>query len=386
MLGTAKPIIAHYNDVFYHKSETFINNYISNARSYHPIYFAREFSNVDLFPLPEKDRYALPANPPRRYTGEWLYYGIARRYFKVNFSNEEIVLRQKKVKLIHAHFGPQGYFALKLRGRLKIPLITTFYGYDVSELGQDPQWVEQYQSLFKEGDLFLVEGEHMKSKLSDLGCPVGKIAIQRIAIPVSKIEFKPRRKKDGRKTVFLFAGRFFEKKGLGYALQAVNRLREKHDNFEFRIIGDGPLRPEMEDFIKENDLTAIVHLTGFLNYDEYLREMRDADIFLHPSVTAINGDSEGGAPTTILEAQASGMPVVSTVHADIPNIVAVGKSALLSKERDADALADNMAHLLDHQSEWEERGKAGRQFVEKYHDVEKEIFSLEEKYKALVGK
>ena len=112
--------------------------------------------------------------------------------------------------------------------------------------------------------------------------------------------------------------------------------------------------------------------------------MEKADLFLHPSVTADNGDSEGGAPTVILESQAHGMPVISTYHADIPNIVRPNKSALLSNERDVVSLADNILYLLENQDVWANMGLEGRHFVEQYHDIEKEVILLEEKYERLL--
>jgi colanic acid/amylovoran biosynthesis glycosyltransferase len=109
-----------------------------------------------------------------------------------------------------------------------------------------------------------------------------------------------------------------------------------------------------------------------------------ADIFIHPSVTSESGDSEGGAPTVILEAQAMGLPVVSTTHADIPNIVQPQKSALLSRERDLPGLVSNILSILENQDQWAAMGEAGRAFVEQYHDIKKEVVSLEQKYSALL--
>lgn len=91
-----------------------------------------------------------------------------------------------------------------------------------------------------------------------------------------------------------------------------------------------------------------VRLLGFLGYEGYQQQMGEADLFLHPSVTAADGDSEGGAPTAIPEAQVMGLPVTSTLHVDIPHVVAPDESALLSGERDVAGLAVNVArHILD---------------------------------------
>jgi colanic acid/amylovoran biosynthesis glycosyltransferase len=382
----AKPVVAHINAGFVYKSETFIYHYLSHLKRFHPLCLASEFVNNELFPLSSRDCYTLPVQAPQKFSYPWLYGAIQRKLFGKNISQEEVIFRCRNVRLIHAHFGPQGFFALKLRGAYKIPVITNFYGFDVSELIRQPQWVENYKTLFREGDLFLVEGLFMKAALAQLGCPEKNIAIQRIAIPLDKIAYVARRPKaQGEKTVLIFTGRFVEKKGVLYALEAVRILKDRYTNFELRIIGDGPLKLEIEKFINDHALQDYVKLLGFLNYDEYLEEARRADIFVQPSVTAENGDSEGGAPTVILEAQAAGMPVIATNHADIPNIVVPGQSALLSGERDVQGLAQNIAHLLDHPQEWESMGKKGRAFVEKFHDIKNETNELEEKYFSLLA-
>jgi colanic acid/amylovoran biosynthesis glycosyltransferase len=170
-----------------------------------------------------------------------------------------------------------------------------------------------------------------------------------------------------------------------YALQAVKGALDRGMNIEFRIIGDGPLAGKLCEFIRKNKLEKQVRLLGFLDYEAYLSEMNKGDIFLAPSVTAANGDTEGGAPTTVLEAQALGMPVISTYHADTPNVVLPGESALLVPERDSQALAAALAYLVDHPGTWEEMGRSGRGFVEKFHKIDNEVLALEDKYLSLLG-
>ena len=234
--------------------------------------------------------------------------------------------------------------------------------------------------------MFLVEGEHMKEKLASIGCPRQKILIQRIAIPVDRISYVPRKPKQaGEKVILMFVGRFVEKKGLLYALRALEMVRERNRDFEFRIIGDGALRDEIDGFIVDHDMAGYVKMLGFLGYADYIGQSQEADLFLHPSVTAADGDIEGGAPTVILEAQAMGMPVISTIHADIPNVVVAGESALLSPERDVVKLAANILDLLDNRDQWERMGGIGRAFVEKHHNLKTEVAELEAKYDKLLA-
>jgi colanic acid/amylovoran biosynthesis glycosyltransferase len=255
----------------------------------------------------------------------------------------------------------------------------------MSKLPRQEKWKRRFTKLFKTGDLFLVEGPFMKSRLQDLGCPEEKIQIQRLALPLEKFPWRVRQeKKHGEKAILLFCGRFIEKKGLMDALRAVNEIRRSHDRFEFRIVGDGPQARQVDDFIHAHHLQSCVRRLGVLKYGDYLDEMQKADIFVHPSLTAADGDSEGGAPTTLLEAQASGLPIVTTTHADIPNVVVPGQSALLAPEGDDESLAALIVGLMDRPEAWAAMGRAGRVFVETYHNIDKEAGALETKYRELI--
>jgi len=338
---------------------------------------------VDLFPVPPSNRYAVGGRP---YTVSWLCRWALRRVTGRHILAEQI-LRNRNARLLHAHFGPIGWWALPLKKALGLPILTTFYGYEFGPSAETllGDWPRRRQELFDKGDLFLVEGPFMQHRLTRLGCRREKVQIQRVAIDLRQTPFRPRKLRSDNKVIVIFAGRFVEKKGLTYALQAVRDVRDMGFGVEFRIIGDGPLADQVYALIRENKLERDVRLFGFLDYHDYLREMREADILLQPSVTAASGDSEGGAPTTLLEAQALGMPVISTYHADIPNVVLPGRSAILVPERNSEALASAMAYLMGHPSMWEEMGRNGRDFVERFHDIDKERPALEDKYFSLLG-
>jgi colanic acid/amylovoran biosynthesis glycosyltransferase len=338
--------------------------------------------NTDLFPFALDDCYEVGSN---KSTLLGLSAGVWWRLTKRMIFAEQVI-RQRNACLIHAHFGPVAWRALSLKRVLGLPLVTTFYGHDMApELAQQPSWPKRRRELFEQGDLFLVEGPFMRQRLVDLGCPACKVQIQPVAIDLNGIPFRPRLPSADGKVIIMFAGRFCEKKGLLYALEAVRDVRRSGRNVEFRVIGDGPLSSMVRRFVFENDMEDCVRLLGFLDHRAYLCEMDKADIFLHPSVTASNGDSEGGAPTTILEAQAMGMPVVSTYHADIPNVVVPGNSALLTAERDCEGLVRSLASLLDNPSDWAEMGRAGRAHMETCHNIKLEVLSLEDKYLALLN-
>jgi len=384
-MNNKQPVIAHINDAFFQLTETFIYHSISGLKHYHPHCLGWKFLNPHNFVFPKEQKHTISAGWPLFGS---LYGYITKRFFEMDPVAEkkaETILKKLDPDLIHAHFGFNGYFALSLKKRLNIPMVTTFYGMDMSLLPERSRWKKRYLSLFQNCDLFLVEGPNMRSSLVNLGCPEQRIKIQRIAIPVRSIRFKARMpKKNREKIIMLFAGRFVEKKGLLYALKALNRVKVSHKNFEFRIIGDGSLKQMLLRFVQDHSMQDNISMLGNLAYPDYLKEMENADIFLQPSIKAANGDSEGGAPTTLLEAQAQGLPVISTNHADIPYVVVPDKSALLSSEKDWESMAQNIIYLIEHQEKWRDMGLAGRKHIESFHDIDKEIELLEEKYDHLL--
>lgn len=380
-----KPVVAQTNDCFFLEIQPFIYEFLLRLKRFRNVYFAEEFRPLTHYRIPERDAYELPLRPPDRYSWRWFLRGIGRRLSSQSLSLSEEILKRREVRLIHAHFGPRGWQALELRGKLRMPIITSFYGYDVSRYAEQEEWREKYKRLFQEGALFLVEGEFMKSRLVALGASSEKVRIQRIAIPLSETPFRARMpKKRNEPPVFFFCGRLVEKKGVLYALKALDLVRQQGKAFEFRIVGDGVMKPAIERFIRDHRMHDCVRLLGPLSHRAYLEEMSKADIYLHHSITADDGNSEGGAPTTILEAQAMGLPVASTLHADIPNVVVPGQSALLSPERDCDAMAANIVQLIDHQEMWAQMGRVGRAFIETYHDIDKELNVLEAHYSSVL--
>jgi len=394
-----KQTIANINYHFFARSETFIYNNLIHCQKVHPICLSlyEPITNIDLFPFPGDDLYAYKPKQEcrgaKRWTVQWLKLGIRKHVLSRMWLNAETeiimwassILGQRKASVIHAHFGPIGYQMLPLKRKLGLPMVTTFYGFDTANLTplEPMNWPEHRQQLFNEGELFLVEGPFMRQRLINLGCPANKIILQRILIDLNATPYRKREFKLERKVIIVFAGRFCEKKGLMYALKAVLKLSQLGMNIEFRMIGGGELERDVANFITDNNMKEIAIILGVLDYKSYIKEMDSGDIFLHPSITADDGDSEGGAPTTILEAQALGMPVVSTTHADIPNVTVPGQSAILVGERDVNALVTALCKVISPSADWEKMGKTGRSFIEKHHEVNQGILSLERIYASM---
>ena len=125
---------------------------------------------------------------------------------------------------------------------------------------------------------------------------------------------------------------------------------------------------------------------GMQPHSKVIKELHNCDFLLQPSVTAKNGDTEGGAPTIILEAQACGVPIVSTYHADIPYTTIQGKSAFLANERDVEGLYSHMRYLIKNRRIWKKIGKQGKKYIEKHHDIKTQIVNLENIYNKCISK
>ena len=160
---------------------------------------------------------------------------------------------------------------------------------------------------------------------------------------------------------------------------------DRFPNIEFRIIGDGLLMYEVESFIKKENLEKKALLLGYQPHYVFLEELKKAHILLQPSVTARDGDSEGGAPTVLLEAQACGVPIVSTYHADIPEVVLDGESGFLVPERNPEAIAIKLNHLIVNHELRMRMGKCGRRHIEENYNICNEVKKLEDIYSEIIA-
>ena len=298
--------------------------------------------------------------------------------------------------IVHAHFGPSGNVALALGELLGLggKLVTSFYGHDVSQAA----WTgaaapppsppsppsSPYAALFAAGDSFVALSEHMRGRLESIGCPPERIIKLPLCVDTEKFGFKPGAVPRGRPIVLLTVARLVEKKGVEYCLEAVARTMERLPDLVYRIAGDGPLRASLEARSRELGIAGKVSFLGAVEHAEVRRELDSADVFLLASVTAADGDQEG-TPTVLLEAQAIGLPVISTLHAGIPEIVEDGAAGYLVPERDVDALTDALAKLLSAPERWAAMGHAGRRFVELNHEKRRIALKLEAEYARLAA-
>jgi colanic acid/amylovoran biosynthesis glycosyltransferase len=305
-------------------------------------------------------------------------YGLPAASLRLFFETA-ICAERKPFDIIHCHFGPNGIRGMQLReiGALRGKLITSFYGYDVSEfLKQRKQ--NPYKKLFSQGDLSIAISDAMRRQLIHLGSDERRIVVHRLG--VNPALFLPAQRSGGAGvTRILTIGRMVQKKGIEYGLRAVAAVAGENA-IAYEIIGDGPLRGEIERCAAELGLGTVVRLSGWRSRPEVVNAMRNADVLLAPSVTSAAGDQEG-TPVVILEALASGLPVVSTLHAGIPEIVENEISGILVPERDVAGLALALKRLILNPALRAAMGRRGRSGAQERHDIGKLNDELMEIYR-----
>ncbi len=343
--------------------------------------------NLEHYSLP--GLYKLPQVSRTRFLFK---YGLATLSLRRQPAYVTWVARQTRAVILHSHFGPEGWGNLRAARKARLKHVVAFYGFDVNRLPQqEPRWIHRYGELFAEVDRILCEGPHMAECIRALGCPPQKITVHHLGVETDKIVFKPRKWVKYKEPLrVLIAASFREKKGIPCALDALGKLQELVP-LEVTIIGDSNNTPRdrkekcrILKSIRRNNLKSRVRLLGYQPHEVLCKETYKHHIFLSPSVTASDGDTEGGAPVSIIEMLASGIPVVSTTHCDIPEVIRHRETGLLAGEGDVSGIVKNLEWLVQNPEKWATMATNARRLVEAEFDVKKQGEKLASIYREIV--
>jgi colanic acid/amylovoran biosynthesis glycosyltransferase len=269
---------------------------------------------------------------------------------------------RRNYDVLHAHFGPVGNSFRFARRLWKAPLIVSFHGYDFTTVPRQ-QGSAVYQKLFAEAAIVTVNSDYMGRNLQPLNCPPEKIRKLAYGIDLQKFQYRARVRAADEPFRIVTTGRLVEKKGIEYAIRALAQAARKHPRVHYDIIGDGPLRSQLQKLAVEQSVDGIVQFHGALNGESVRALLDRAHAFVLPSITAKDGDQEG-TPVSLLEAQAVGLPVITTRHSGIPEIILDGESGWLVPEGDSDRLAERLNHLIENPEDWAAAGRCGRRLIE----------------------
>jgi colanic acid/amylovoran biosynthesis glycosyltransferase len=268
--------------------------------------------------------------------------------------------------LVHAHYGPVAAGFRHLAHAVGVPLVTSFYGYDATQTKYRERavWRRRYGRLFESGAAFIIEGPAMGARLEALGCPPEKLHVVRIPVDAAGLGECHRKRAPGFRVVM--AGRFSEKKGFDTGIRAFARSLRERPDAELLLVGGGELEGRFRALVNECKLTSKVRWAGRLPFQPFMNEVGTAAVVLFPSRTASDGDSEGGAPVTLAEAQWLGVPAIVSDHDDLPFLAAPG-TAVLPPE-DVDAWASALEDLYVNAGALDALGRSARAFAQLHHD------------------
>ena len=294
----------------------------------------------------------------------------------------------KSLELIHAHFGQNGIAAIKLKKELKIPLITSFYGYDTGRLAK--HFLPYYQPLIKEGDLFLVLSEDMKKDLINLGFPPEKTLIHHLGVDTDEFNINRNYSKDNYFKLLTIA-RLDEGKGVHIVLKALQLLFDIQPSMKqiikYSIVGGGAYEDNLKQFVNEYNLSdnvEIINNLGVKNGREIVKEqLRNSDIFILCSYQTTRGIKEG-TPVVLMEAQSCGLPCIATKHAGIPEIVIDGKTGILVREKCAEEICQAIIFLYTHKEVMESMKIQARQHIIKNFNQSVQMDKLCFEYNKLI--
>ena len=281
-------------------------------------------------------------------------------------------VRHLRADLIHAHFASGGKTLLPLHKLLRLRLVVTLHG--GSDVPIQKPRMGTYRELAERADLFLCVSDFIRRQAIDAGFPPEKLLVHYIGIDRT-LFFPPAAAPDNESVLFI--GRLVEMKGGEYLLRAMQAVQAGRPASELTIIGDGPLRPELERLAAE--LHVRCRFLGLQSSATIRQMLRRCRLLCLPSVTTGDGHVEG-LPTVLLEAQAMGVPVVSTFHSGIPEAVADGVTGILAPERDSEKLAAAILRLLEDRDLWQRYSQATQAHIDRQFDLHKQTALLEDIY------
>lgn len=330
-------------DRFVARTTNWLYDHLRFVQGYHLVVLADAIENRVEFPLVE----AFSVDK----------HDLARRLWqRLNRDGPDPItkgmLKQLKPRILHSHFGYVAVNDLNLHEFLNVPWVVSFYGADVYQLGRQEVCRKKYQILFNRVAKVLALGPVMAMTLEKIGCPKNKIMTYPLGVDVDGIVHKPRLLRPGEPLRILFAGTFREKKGLQFLIESVNLARQEGLRLVLNIVGDeGGKAGDYEEkarifrLLKKFDLETCVILHSFVSFQRLIELALSCHVFVAPSVTAADGDSEG-TPFVLQQMMATGMPCIATRHSDIPFLFGDCEDMLVP-ERDAKAITARLCRYVE---------------------------------------
>lgn len=281
-------------------------------------------------------------------------------------------IRRCRADVVLAQYGPTGVRALPVCREAGVPLVVHFHGYDATRERTLERFGREYREMFHYASAIVVVSSAMRDQLESLGCPSEKLCLNPYGTDTRRFQGAA---PSSASPHFVAVGRLVEKKAPHLTMLAFSAVKRDIPEATLTIIGDGPLMGVCQDLRAALHLNDSVRLLGAQPHPIVQREMASARAFVQHSVRAADGDCEG-TPVAIIEACATGLPVVATRHAGIPDVVLEEKTGLLVEERDVDGMAAAWLRLARDAKLAGSLGSAGRARAAEHYELKKSVHRL----------
>jgi colanic acid/amylovoran biosynthesis glycosyltransferase len=381
----SQPVVAHSVNPFLFSTGSWVYGQLKSLSRYRAIVVCKRRENTETFPF---DRVFAREELTQL---DQFTQRVARRVNGGFYPFMRDAIRSHESRVLHSHFASQGWTDLPLARATRLPHVTSFYGADIWKNAEVPAWRRRYRDLFARGAMFLVEGGAMRTKVESLGCPGSKIVVQHLGIELGDIPMVERRLGGDGLVRVLMSGRAVEKKGFELGVRAFALAAREMPTLRLSLMVIAKSKDELERLAGLHALVASEGIAKSVDfppprsYAEYRRALLDYHVYLAPSLRAANGDAEGGAPVSVSEMSASGMPIVASRHCDIPEVAPHGVSGLLFNEGDVEGCADALLVIARNPERWQAFGRAGRAHIEREYDLAAQAQKLEALYDGVTG-
>ena len=341
--------------------------------------FTHRRENKHPFGYDEKRLHVLP-RPRTRWLRRFIHKQLRQEPWQIyRWELRQWILDLTRIdaEVLHIYFGHVAPQFIPLMKAWPKPVVVSFHGADAGNDMEKPRYREAMREVFRLAAQIQVRSEALAEDLRQLGCPAEKILLQRTGVPMEGWPYQERTAPEDGAWRFMQSCRFIDKKGLDTTLQAFAIIAASHPNAKLALVGDGPLRSELEEQARNLGLADRVEFTGFVPNSWVLKRVYESHLFFHPSRTSADGNREG-VPNSMLEAMASGLPVLATRHGGIPEAVTDGISGMLVEENDAPALAAAALRVLGDADLRQKLGRGG-------HDAVAQNFAREAQAKRLAA-
>ena len=378
-----KRVIASYCSSFLKSEMLHIYRQLRALRGVDTFVVTKEVQNAERFPFERIE--IIPKRRTNLLVHGWLKF-VERRppiVYRGEYQTLDSLLERHGADLMHIYFGHTGVHLLPFIEQWDKPCVVSFHGADVAQKPEIKDYPAKLRRLFKAVPLVFARSQSLVDRLVHLGCPPEKLRINRTGIPLNEFPFVDRESPRDGKWRVVQACRLIPKKGVATSLRAFAIFKKDNPGAEFFIAGKGPLQSELEMLAGGLGILRDVHFVGFLPQPKLLKLYASSHLFLHPSEISPNQDQEG-VPNSVLEAMATGLPVVATRHGGIPEAVDHGRTGFLVAEEDHVGLANAMQLITSSPASLKQMGERAHAAVVERFGQDAQIDQLESFYEEAI--